>query len=57
MVNFIVQHAVDDILLEDLIKILSAKSEPQEYINIDSEIGKKEMYVLDKLSLDYSHKY
>ena len=36
---------------------LSAKSEPQEYINIDSEIGKKEMYVLDKLSLDYSHKY
>ena len=39
MVNFIVQHAVDDILLEDLIKILSAKSEPQEYENIDIEIG------------------
>ena len=56
-VNSIIHPAGSDILKQDENTKLSAKSEPQEYENIDSEIYKKEMYVLDKLSLDDSQKY
>ena len=55
-VNAIIQHAVSDILKYDKNTKLSAKSEPQEYENIDSEIQEKDMYVPDKLSLGDSHK-
>ena len=55
-VNAIIQHAVSYILKQDENTKLSAKSEPQEYDNIDSEIDKKDMYVLDKFSLGDSHK-
>ena len=40
-VNAIIQHAVSDILKQDENTKLSAKSKPQEYENIDSEIEKK----------------
>ena len=46
------QHAVSDIPKQDENTQLSTKNEPQEYDNIDSEIGKKQMYVLDKLIID-----
>ena len=39
------------------IQKLIVKSEPQEYENTDGEIYEKELYELDKLSLDESHKY
>ena len=54
--NAIVHNLVYDILKEDKNARLSAKNEPQEYDNIDSEISGKQMYELDKLILDYSHK-
>ena len=54
--NAIIHHAVSDILKQDENKKLSAKSEPQEYEKIYSEIDKKYMYVLDKFSLGDSQK-
>ena len=51
-----IQHAVSHILKQDKNTKLSAKSEPQQYDNTNSEIEKKELYELDKLSLNDSHK-
>ena len=48
---------VDDVIRkEDKNKKVSAKSEPQEYENTNSEIYEKELHDLGKLSLDDSHK-
>ena len=48
---------VDDVIRkEDKNKKVSAKSEPQEYENTNSEIGEKYMYDIDKSSLSYSGK-
>ena len=54
--NAIVQNVVDDIHQEDENKNLSETIEPQEYENIDSEIYEKDLYEMDKLSLDDSQK-
>ena len=50
--NAIVQNLVDDIQKQDKNTSLSAKNEPQEYDNIDGEINEKQMYYMDKFSLD-----
>ena len=54
--NAVIHHAVSYILKQDENTKLSAKSEPQEYDTIDSEIDKKDMYLLYKFSLGDSHK-
>ena len=52
-----VQNTVDDIILqEDEYKKSSAKIEPQDYDITSSKIDERELYKLDKLSLDESHK-
>ena len=48
--NAIVQHAVDEIILQEK-KILSVKYETHE--NIDYEFNEDELYRFDKTSLDY----
>ena len=56
-VNTIVQNPVDDMILKEVEDTkLSAKSEPQEYDNIDRGIDEKYMYGIDKFSLGDSHK-
>ena len=55
-VNDIVKHAADNIPQEEKNTKLNTKIKLQKYESIYSEVDKKDLYDLDKLSLDNSHK-
>ena len=48
--NYIVQHAVDEIILKEKTLLLSVKYETHE--NIDDEFNEDELYKFDRNSLD-----